>query len=289
MAVIVEELMKSRQLKVGFRDPNLTLRYIVTGTLDETEAVAAVEAVAPLTYLGLTRVDTDVDPQGGGVWYGTVTYNLIEASQGADGGGEQNGTDPPAEEPDPGDPSQPIGPEYSFDASGEMTHITQSIATRWAIKRGGGVAPDFKRAIGVGKDGAVEGCDVFAPKFDWQVTYRFNAINRTYMRALRDLCGTVNSTDFYGAASGECLFVGASGQGGNDGSWSITYKFKEQPNQTDIEICDGLTVPEKQGWDYLWVYYESITDGNMLVEVPAAAYVEQVYHDGDFSRLGIGA
>lgn len=43
-------------------------------------------------------------------------------------------------------------------------------------------------------------------------------------------------------------------------------------------------------WDYLWVRYaDKVAEGGKnMVKKPVAAYVEQVYPEGDFGRLGIG-
>jgi len=59
-------------------------------------------------------------------------------------------------------------------------------------------------------------------------------------------------------------------------------------NQAQLKIGD-LTIANKRGWDYLWVSYKTAVaaNGKSLVKKPAAAYVEKVYPDGDFSTLGI--
>ncbi len=55
-----------------------------------------------------------------------------------------------------------------------------------------------------------------------------------------------------------------------------------------FSTADGLTIPEKRAWDYLWVSYEDTVNANLLVQIPRAAYVERVYKEVDFSLLGIG-
>ena len=81
----------------------------------------------------------------------------------------------------------------------------------------------------------------------------------------------------------------ADGQYTQGEGWSLTHKFGSQENQINITICAGLIVPAKKGFEYLWVAYEEIIDGTDLVEVPAAAYVEQVFKTGNMALIEIGA
>jgi len=85
------------------------------------------------------------------------------------------------------------------------------------------------------------------------------------------------------------LFLGASGSKRSSEDWEITYRFASQPNRTGIVVGD-ITGISKKGWEYMWVRYRDTEDGSAkaLVKRPVAAYVEQVYRDGDFSQLGIG-
>ena len=50
-------------------------------------------------------------------------------------------------------------------------------------------------------------------------------------------------------------------------------------------------MPQKKGWQYLWVRHEDTEDAaaKRIVKRPVAAYVEKLYEDGDFAGLGIGA
>jgi hypothetical protein len=49
-----------------------------------------------------------------------------------------------------------------------------------------------------------------------------------------------------------------------------------------------ITSVNKGGHDYLWVKYEPDVSGNDFIRKPKYVYVDKVYHDGDFSVLGIG-
>ena len=71
--------------------------------------------------------------------------------------------------------------------------------------------------------------------------------------------------------------------------WEITFRFAVSPNQSSLQV-GKLKVPNKRGWDYLWVRYADTEDtaSHTLVKSPLGAYVERVYEEGDFSALGIG-
>ena len=105
------------------------------------------------------------------------------------------------------------------------------------------------------------------------------------------LTGTINKAAFRGCAAGEVLFLGAAGSKRSkkaSANWEITFRFAVSANQSQLKIGD-LTIANKRGWDYLWVSYRTAVaaNGKSLVKKPAAAYVEKVYPDGDFSTLGI--
>lgn len=44
----------------------------------------------------------------------------------------------------------------------------------------------------------------------------------------------------------------------------------------------------RHSWEYLWIRYADSEDQKVLVKVPIAVYVEQVYGEGNFAVLGIG-
>ena len=101
------------------------------------------------------------------------------------------------------------------------------------------------------------------------------------------LTGKVNAAAFKGLSAGECLFLGATGSKRGVEDWEITYRFAGSQNRTGISVGSIIGI-SKRGWDYLWVRYADVEDGNELVKQPVAAYVERVYDEGNFSALGIG-
>lgn len=258
MAGTISEAATSRQFTLS-RSSTRELTYNIVGTEDESEVESLIQGAAPSSYDGLVLDSIDAQPLGNGAWRGTARYNRVS------------------------------GDEYTFDTGGGSDHITQSLETMGSYAPPGFTAPDFGGAIGVTED-KVEGVDRPAPKYEFSETHYFDdaAVTLSYKLALFNLTGKVNDATFKGFAAGECLFLGASGSSRGDGQWAITFRFACQPNQTGLEVGD-ITGIDKRGWDYLWIRYGSFADSvaHALVQRPIAVYVERVFHDGDFSGLGI--
>jgi hypothetical protein len=164
---------------------------------------------------------------------------------------------------------------------------TATGAAAWVEKE---TADDHAGAIGVTRD-EIKGCDVFAPRFTWTRTITAFRLSRAQVLIWRGLVGKKNDRPWYGSAAGEVLYMGCTGTFSNTERWSITHRFAEIANETDIAIIPGeLTIPAKRGWDYLWVDYEETNsaDGTRVLTRPRGAYIEEVYPDGDFELIGIG-
>jgi hypothetical protein len=237
------------------------LRYIITGTDDETDVLAALIGSAPDIYYGMRRMAVEAEPLGGGIWQCTVPYE------------GKNET------------------VYTFETGGSTQHITQSLATIARHAPSGFTAPDFFGAIGVNGD-SIDGVDVTVPVFNFTETYRFPGatVSGTFKMNLFNCTGKVNNASFRGFAAGEVLFMGASGTKTGIDDWEISYKFAASPNVTSLAVGGGITVSAKKGWEYLWVRFADAEDttAKALVKRPVAAYVEQVYPTANFSTLGIG-
>ena len=54
------------------------------------------------------------------------------------------------------------------------------------------------------------------------------------------------------------------------------------------ETIGDITGVNKKGHEYLWVRYEDAVESNAILKKPKAVYVNKVYPDGDFSKIGIG-
>lgn len=276
MAITMRELQRSRTLEVQLRSGGLTLEFIVLGTYDEDDAFVYVRANTPAYYgpvAGVSRLQRQkivVAPQGGAVWFATVTY----------------GTPEQAETPSTPSPTDPLGIDWSFDTTGQTQHITQSRSTPQKIKRGGGAADDLEGAIGVSKDG-VQGTDIVVPKLEFTVTRSYFYLTPEYLKKVSDLTGTVNDAEFFGFARGEVLFLGGQGQGSTGNFPRLTFRFARSKNRNNVYINDEIEIPEKKGWEYLWVAYEDAIGGSSLISRPKAAYVEEVYEYTDFTQLGL--
>ena len=280
MPVTCTENPDSRQYTEG---ESAELTFTVRGTADETVAMSALKSTAPSLFNSLKRQPPGVDPvyvdtanPDRCIWTGTARYAPAQS-----------------QEPETGDST------FSFDTGGGTQHITQSLATvgTYAAPALPG-APDFRGAIGVTADG-VEGVDITAPVYNFSETHYLPAatVDNAYKGGLFQLTGRVNDGAFRGLAAGECLFLGASGTvripedpSGGGGDWEINFRFAGSPNVTGLMIGDIGPI-NKKGWEYLWVRYQEAEDtaAKMLIRRPIAAYVEQVYREGDFSVLGIGA
>jgi hypothetical protein len=285
--------------RLGRRDPSTRQRvWNVIGTSDEdvlhTDINAKISTLyATWTYPGqpLVRLRAEsysVDYQGDTLWRVAVQYEKI-------------GADDPTQ-------SGPLKRVRSFDTTGGTQTITQSRGGEEGERvydSTGFVAvnpPSMKGAVNV-DDRGVNGVDIVVPNFQWTESYdvpsRFVA--DAYVRAVHLLTGSVNAAPFRGFAKGEVLFLGMTGsqewdaQRG-DGPWSLSYKFVASPNRgpdlggLPAEPIGNITTYNKYGHDYLWVKYASVDDNvnNLVLRQPLVVYVNKVYPDGDFSKLGIG-
>lgn len=181
--------------------------------------------------------------------------------------------------------------KFSVSTTGGTARITSSLATVSSYAPPAKTAPNFKQAIGVTKEGDVQGVDIVVPACKFSITYRQPkaTITDAYVRTVELLTGTVNNASFYSRAAGEVLFMGGNGSQGinSDPTWS--YEFVRLPNLTGQTIGDILSVAKK-GHEYLWVLFEERLDGtaNHVTKIPKAVYVERVYQSTSFASLGIG-
>lgn len=286
MAVHAYELYNSREFNVGKDQLEGTLEYIIKGSTDDAIARATMLAESPAVFPGvpgLVRGDARVRPIGGPLFYGTVKYlpdyaPLYPAV---------NETGPVAIPPAAPGLNTPLGADFAFDISHQTEHITQSKRTMQKVKRGGGVPPDTKRAIGVSADGTVNGCDRIKGMMEWSTTKTLNSITLGYIYKLQDMVGTTNNAPFYGGETGTQMFLGASGNTKDVSKCVVTFKFSHQKHLANVVITEDLIVPFKRGWDYLWVAYKNVADANKLTQQPDAAYVEQIYDEENFQFFGI--
>ena len=255
--ILCVERFDSRPLNVS-RDPPATLIFSLWRSDDELRIKARLEDTAPALFDGLDADNYTLDPQGGGVWLANVNYKIRNQSS------------------------------ESFDTTGGTVHVTQSFGTN----RFGTLAPDFQGAIGVSDD-RVDGVDITIPAYKFSETHFIPRIfvSTSYKNKLFQLTGKVNNATFKNFAAGEVLFLGSTGQRRGREDFEITYNFAASPNIGSIVFTPSITVLNKQGWDYMWLYYadEVDNDAHRIVRRPKAAYVERVYERADFGLLGLSA
>ena len=251
------ERFDSRPLNIS-RDPTATLIFSLWRSDDELRIAAKLEDTAPALFDGLDADNYTLDPQGGGVWIANVNYKIRNQSS------------------------------ESFDTTGGTVHVTQSFGTN----RFGLLAPDFQGAIGVSDD-RVDGVDITIPAYKFSETHYIPRIfvSTAYKNTLFQLTGKVNNATFKNFAAGEVLFLGSTGQRRGHEDFEITYNFAASPNIGSIVFTPTIEVLNKEGWDYMWLYYadEVDTTAHRLVRRPRAAYVERVYQRADLGLLGLGA
>lgn len=194
--------------------------------------------------------------------------------------------------------------EYNFDTGGNTVNRKYS---RETIKRwdslGVASTPDFKNAVNY--DGEkVGGVDVVVPAYKWNETHYLSLafVTTAWRLRMADMTGMVNNSAFRGFAAGEVLFLGVSGKLRGREDWQMKFSFSASPNIESFTIgditaegsggsgssSDRIEGGAKDGWDYLWVYFEDVKSGDSLVQVPKLASVERIYDRADFSEIGIG-
>ena len=215
---------------------------------------SAVANAAPAEWDGMVPKSLDVQQRGGGIAFAKVEYGLVDNTT-----------------------------EFDFDTTGGQTTIRQSFGTRKY-----GTGPSFAGLINC-QNGKVDGVDITIPTMTFSITRSFVTITNAYRNLLHRMTGKVNNGAFFGTAAGETLFMGAQGRKAGRELWRVRFAFACSENVANLPIAGGaITVTRKDGWEYLWTYFEEEEESGRLIPRPKAAYVEQVYGLADFAALGIG-
>ena len=278
MATKVEEAYSERDQTIDAKGnvTEIEVPYIVSGAADEDAALAAARTTAAGRQVkGMSLDSVEVTERvNGDTWRVKAVYADDEDSSSSDDDGGEEETS-----------------SFAFDTGGGTMHLNQSLKT---VSKTPNDAPDFGGAIEVDNEGNVNGVDVTMPVLNFTETHVMNGgrVSTSYRKAVAALTGTVNSGSFRGFSAGEVLFLGAAGSKRSrkaSAPWEITFRFAVSANRSSVKVGD-LTVSSKRGWDYLWVRYADKVSENKknVVKKPVAAYVEQVYPQGDFGNLGIG-
>lgn len=273
MAEELIDVIEKYTSRAGGDGPRSTVEYVYgTAGSDDDDAVrAAVKNVAPIFRNGRVREDVYLDPHGAGIWEARVRYVPI------------------------GSATRTGSVSIRFNTTGGTRHTTQSIRTIKGYQSSifGGTSgiepPGYGGAIGVSADG-VAGTNIIVPIFEWEETHYLSAssVTNAFMRNLYRMTARTNDQPFRDFSAGEVLFFGAAAGGRRSEDWEVTLRFAAFPNEDDAKVGDIIGI-QKKGWEYLWARYEEYEDttNKKLLRIPYEAFVEQVYHEGDYSTLGI--
>lgn len=117
-------------------------------------------------------------------------------------------------------------------------------------------------------------------------------VTQAFKDMLHNLTGLVNNAPYKGRAVGEVVFDGAAGARRGQGDWEITRRFAASPNAIGLEVGQGedkITGIMKKGWEYVDVKSQLAVRGEgafkILVPVPIAVYVHQVFFYGNFDAM----
>ena len=279
MATRVEEAYSERDQTVDSKGnvTEIEIPYFVFGAADEDAALSAARSTAAgKSVRGMLLDSVEVVER---INADTWKVKAIFAE-------EEDGTDDDIE-----DDGEEETVSFAFDTGGGTMHRNQSLKT---VSKAPNDAPDFNGAIEVDNEGNVNGVDVTMPVLNFTETHTMSGsrVTTSYKKNIAALTGTVNRSSFRGFAAGEVLFLGASGSKRSkkaSAPWEITFRFAVSPNQSSVSV-GKLKVSNKKGWNYLWVRYaDKVADNKKnVIKEPVAAYVEQVYPEGDFGNLGLG-
>ena len=276
MATRVEEAYTERDQKVNAKGEvtEIEIPYIVFEAVNEDAALSAARTKAA----GVSVKDMELDEVEVTERVNKDTWKVKAIWKREDGGEDD-------------DDDEEETSSFAFDTGGGTMHRNQSLKT---VSKVPNDAPDFNGAIEVDNEGNVNGVDVTMPVLNFTETHvmKGSRVSTSYKKSVAALTGTVNRSGFRGFSAGEVLFLGASGTTRgkkNDSPWEITFRFAVSPNQSSLQV-GKLKVSNKRGWDYLWVRYADKVAENKknVIKEPVAAYVEQVYPEGDFGNLGLG-
>jgi len=263
MPITVERL-SSREATLG-QNPARILRYHVDGTNDNLLAEALIDAASPARYMGLLKQSIKFRPgEGPTFWYGDVVYG-------------------PKPQGKPGDVT------WQFDIDGPTVHLSHALKHIQSYAADG-APPDHKGAIGVTDDREIEGCDIEGKAFQWTETHwlSFDQFTPAYINDLYELRSTVNKDAWRIWQPKEVLFRGVSGSACGEDTVQLTFRFAAEPNRVNLKIGDIAGIVKK-GWEYLWVESKPDEDAaaKTIVMKPKAVHIEEVYEEGDFTKLGL--
>ena len=179
-------------------------------------------------------------------------------------------------------PAKPAEGEWTFNWELGTQNVRILSANTVAVwPAAGNDADHFKGLINVGTDGQPQGLDIYAKQLNFSIDYTLSsaAASISNFLLLADKQLDIHSGPaFLGIfPTGSVLFLGASGRMVVGKASTINLKFAYQKNQTTSLVVQGITVDDKDGWDYLWpAYKDAIASGEQVPQVEAL-YIARPY------------
>lgn len=173
---------------------------------------------------------------------------------------------------------------------GRTTGGTQKVLGSLSTVSSSSNAPNFNGLIGVNADGTIEGTEVIVPttQLAIDVVYPRGSISNLEIAVWTTATSSVNLSPVLGWPAGEVLYEGAEFEHGSDIPRRVTHNISISPNLSNFTAA-GLTIAEKQGWDFLWfrVVEETAIAGGTTYAVKRAThyYVERLYRRLDLASL----
>jgi len=289
------ELVESRRGTMGEENPTVELLYIASGTDNEVTIRDLIDNTIPAK-----QIIQHTRPYQPGSGFPPITITLLFQNYDIEhlGGGHWNVRAMYGRR----SPRRISDHTYNFDTGGGQYTRMQSIETVGTsaidpVTSGIIPAPNYFGAINVEKI-TVKGVQFGVASYKWSETWWFKLsdINEAYRRDLKEATYTVNNLPFREFDTNEVLFKGVSGIKNNqEDACELTFHFEQSDNMPrtgfeELWHIGNLNLPAKKGHEHMWFRYEHVLDAGgrrTMVTFPTAAYVDKVYEETDFIKLGI--
>jgi len=247
---------------ITLEPPSLTLRYNASGEFDETTVTAYALQALPasvFTQVGqLWRQPISVDPEGWSQYIITAPYGQRKRDVGSVG--------------------------FGFSAGGATLRLRASKEVVDTYAAPGETAVE-NNAIGVNKDGDVEGADVYIPALRMTYTYRYpqGVVDESLARALAGATAHTNSLPWRGFEAEELLLIGASGTG-SDSESEVALEVLASQNATGLSVGDIAGIVKK-GHHLLDVIFTPRTVSQRRIQKARQVTIHRIYDSIAFADV----
>ena len=285
MKITVEQAWEGVDLQLengdgGNDSSTASVRYIVSGTTDESEACMECFKQAPETYSGIAKRAVAVSERL------TDSTWKIEVRYGAEYGMLDDG-------------DEDEEPSVNFDCSAGTKHVVQAIR-QTCVYAGSGESTDSSSVASAipigwnGKDGSesdATGVDVVAGELRETYTKTLNrskVTSTSWKRKVAELVGKVNSGSFKGWRAGEVQFLGCSYTASLKGysKVNVSFHFCIRLNENNALIA-GRRIGNKKGFEYLWAMTDDEIRSGTRYRRIRKIYKAEVCDSTSFSALGL--